>query len=57
MFQLYTLLIPIVDEHKKGLDAYEYRDFIDAYLLEIEKNKQDKNSFYTGRSECVVDPS
>ena len=42
------MLLPIIEDHKKKMDGYEFRDFVEAYLLEIEKNKNDPNTIYTG---------
>ena len=42
------MLVPFIKEHKNKMDGYEFRDFVDAYLLEIEKNKNNPNTVYTG---------
>ena len=55
--QLYKVLLPVIEEHKKSLDPYEYRDFVDAYLLEIEKNRGESHSFYTGMLSSCKRPS
>ncbi|CAK8672407.1 unnamed protein product [Clavelina lepadiformis] len=44
--ELVESLKPIVHQHKEGFDFYEIRDFVDAYFQEIEKNKDQPNSFY-----------
>lgn len=41
------MLVPIIDEHQEKLDGYEFRDFVEAYLIEIEKNRHDRDSVYT----------
>ena len=40
---------PLIQEHKNTLDRSNIKDFVDAYLLEIERQKKDPNSTFTGK--------
>nr|BAF62160.1 cytochrome P450 [Danio rerio] len=44
--ELYSFIEDEVEEHRKTLDPVSPRDFIDAYLLEIEKQKSNKDSTF-----------
>ncbi|XP_030063540.1 cytochrome P450 2D15 [Microcaecilia unicolor] len=45
--ELIKLLKELIDEHKVSLDPAQQRDFIDAYLEEIEKVKRDPETSFT----------
>lgn len=38
-----------VDEHRRTWNPEKNRDFIDIFLTEIEKNKTDKDSQFSGK--------
>jgi len=47
--QLYTMLKPIIQRHKDQYDDYDYRDFVDAYLQAMERNKDKPQSTFNGK--------
>lgn len=49
VFQLYGLLRPLIDKHRNRLDSNDYRDFVEAYLQEMEKNKNDPDTVFNSK--------
>lgn len=43
------ILQETIEEHKKTFDKENVRDFVDAFLLEIEKNSNNKKSTFSGK--------
>ncbi|XP_054289481.1 methyl farnesoate epoxidase-like [Macrosteles quadrilineatus] len=50
----YSFLTEMIEEHKKTLNPNHTRDFIDAFLIEIKKNENNKDSTFTEEQLLVL---